>query len=75
MRIGSVGIAGSATPSRRPVSGGKRPKDKPIYNNWEKGIAKDDRGMPYLDKQGVEVGVKQFSETRRDYRQFQSPTV
>ena len=74
-RIRSVAVAGSATPSRRPVSFGKRPKDKPVYNNWEKGTPTDSRGMPYLDEHGVSVNTKKLAETRHKYREFQTANV
>lgn len=74
-RIASVGVASSATPTRRPVSQWKRPKDKPVYNNWEKGIPTDGRGMPYLDEHGVSVNTKKLAETRHKYREFQKPNV
>lgn len=70
-RIGSVQTAASATPSRMIArKPGVQPKEKPSYNEWERGIPKDHRDMPYLTKSGALVGNKQFAETRRDYRQF-----
>lgn len=69
-RIGSVQVGASATASRR-ISrrGDARPKDKPVYNSWERGRAiNPDRNMPYLDENGNRVPVKKFAETRRKWR-------
>lgn len=68
-RIGSIQIGQGSTPSRT-VRKGDRPKDRPNYNDWEKGRPTDSRGMPYLDSHGAAVGVKKLAETRHNYRQF-----
>lgn len=33
-------------------------------NSWERGIARDDRGMPFLDEGGQPVSVKEFAQRR-----------
>ena len=49
-----------AMPSRlNPHSAPKKPQ-----NQWEKGIARDERGMPYLNARGGEMSVKEFGEKR-----------
>jgi hypothetical protein len=35
-----------------------------VKNSWERGIAKDDRGMPYLGADNKPVGVKEFAQRR-----------
>ena len=68
-RIGSVGVAASATPSRYISRSRTSPtKGVQVKNSWEKGTAKDSRGMPYLDKYGNAVPIKKYTETRHDYR-------
>lgn len=61
LREKGVGLGAGTTPTRRR----RVAKDKPHYNAWERGIARDDRGMPYLDEQLNPLGVKRFAE---DYR-------
>lgn len=61
LRAKGVGLGAGTTPTRtRKVA-----TDKPHYNAWERGIARDDRGMPYLDSNVQPIGVKQFSEDWR----------
>lgn len=33
-------------------------------NSWERGIATDHRGVPFLDGQGEVIGVKQYADGR-----------
>jgi len=42
------------------------PENPPRQPNpaWERGIAKDERGMPYLTEGGGYLGVKQYAENR-----------
>jgi hypothetical protein len=40
---------------------------KRFDNAWERGIARDERGVPYLNEKGDEIGVKQFAEKRHVY--------
>lgn len=56
-----------ATPSRL------RPHIPPRTPNpaWERGIARDSRGMPYLNKAGSPMGVKQFAEERHKIEEHQ----
>lgn len=46
-----------------------RPSAPPrVHNNsWEKGIAKDHRGVPYLDSSGDHIPIKKFGENRHKY--------
>jgi len=66
-KIKTIRLGASATPSRR-ISTRGRPKDKPLHNSWERGIPRDARGMPYLDKNGAVVHQKEYSENRRQWR-------
>lgn len=36
-------------------------------NSWERGIARDERGMPLLKPDGSYLGVKEHGEKRRHY--------
>lgn len=61
LREKGVTLGAGTTPTRsRKVSG-----SKPHYNGWERGIARDSRGMPYLDERGRQIGNKKFAETYR----------
>ncbi len=62
-RLDSVQFSPAATPTRR--SPKADPGPKLIGNSWENGIAKDERGMPYLDETGKTIGVKAWGETHR----------
>jgi hypothetical protein len=49
-------------------------------NSWERGIAKDDRGLPVLNAQGDAIGLKEagekrhlIEETRRRRAQIERP--
>lgn len=59
-KIKTIQVSPSATPSRtwRPQKG---PKES---NSWEKGIPRDDRGMPIIKSDGSQMGQKEFSEKR-----------
>jgi hypothetical protein len=37
---------------------------RPLMNNWEKGIAKDSRGMPLLDSGGNQIGLQELADNR-----------
>jgi hypothetical protein len=36
-------------------------------NSWERGIARDHRGLPYRDASGNEIPIKRFAEKRSVY--------
>lgn len=60
-KIKTIQVSPSATPSRtwRPQKGLKD------SNSWEKGIVKDERGMPYLNPGTVEpMPIKSYVENR-----------
>jgi hypothetical protein len=52
--LASVQIAPSAMPSRLNGIPPRRPN-----NSFEKGIRRDDRGVPFLDKQGSPLKMKE----------------
>lgn len=63
LREKGIGLGRDAVPTRnRQVA--SRPKEH--YNGWERGIARDDRGMPYLDEAGRTIGNKKFTEQYRE---------
>ena len=63
-RWGSVQLSRKATPTK---SKSKALCSKP-NNSWEKGIPRDERGVPFLDKKGGIVYQKEFVENRRQWR-------
>lgn len=62
-KIQTVGLDPSAVPTRRNTVA---PTVSAGANSWERGIVRDERGMPLLDKDGV-IGVKQYAENRGRY--------
>lgn len=58
-KIRSIQWAPSATPSRRNTIAPRTPN-----NSWERGIAKDERGMPLLRADGSPLGVKELANNR-----------
>jgi hypothetical protein len=64
-REGNLNISPAATPSRR--------NNKPTQaftpkNSWERGIAKDERGMPYLRPEDLQpMGVHEFASRRHEF--------
>jgi hypothetical protein len=62
LREKGIGLGRDAVPSRtRQVARRRREH----YNGWERGVARDERGMPYLDESGREIGMKKFTEEYR----------
>lgn len=60
--VATVGIAPSATPSRHNNAAPRTPNPA-----WERGIATDERGMPYLKPGSMEfMSVKEAAERRRE---------
>lgn len=60
-KIKSIQVSPRATPNRRKAN------QKPSLgnNSWEKGIVKDERGMPYLNPGTVEpMPIKTYVENR-----------
>lgn len=54
----------AATPNRERKLGTQRdPHDKNL-NSWERGIAKDEYGLPFLNANLTPVGVKEFAQKR-----------
>lgn len=61
-KIKTIQVSPQATPSRTRAS---QPVKK-TGNSWEKGIVRDERGMPYLNPGTVEpMPIKTFVENRR----------
>lgn len=56
-----IQISPKATPSKRSLSPPKKPD-----NSWERGIATDERGMPFLGKGGAPIGVKEYGQRRSE---------
>lgn len=61
----SVRLSDKALPTKRRSSA----PPKPGSNSWERGIATDHRGVPYLDGNGSMIGVKQFAQNRSRYEE------
>jgi len=61
----SIRLSAAATPNKT-----KSPTPPRQANPaWERGIAKDHRGVPYLKGDGTPIGVKQFAENRSKYEE------
>lgn len=45
------------------------PRGTDGQNSWEKGVATDHRGLPYLDKNGAVIPIKKFAEKRHVYEE------
>lgn len=60
-KIKTIQVSPSATPSRT-----RRPQsEKKDGNSWEKGVVKDERGMPYLNPGTLEpMPIKTYVENR-----------
>lgn len=61
-KIKTIQIAPSATPSRRNTIAPRAPQ-----NSWERGIAKDERGMPLLDASNEPIGLHEMASNRGTY--------
>lgn len=59
-RIKHVQFGGSCFPSRNPSA---TPPDR-SRNNWEKGVLRDERGIP-VTRGGKLVGIKEYAENKR----------
>lgn len=59
-KIQSIQFDPRAMPNRRNKVEPRRPNPA-----WERGVPTDNRGMPYLRKDGTPMGVKEFSQNRR----------
>lgn len=66
-KVQTVQLPPSATPSRKR----KEPTDvdKSNANAWERGIVKDDRGMPYLESNLEPIGLKEWVNKRGHYEE------
>lgn len=61
----SLNVSPSATPTRtRRVMSDSSDAAKRNSNAWERGIAVDRRGMPFLDEHLEPVSIKEFTENR-----------
>lgn len=65
---GGLNVSPKATPNRVQ---GKPSKPHEPNNAWERGVATDHRGMPYLREDLSPMGVKEFSSSRHKFREFQ----
>lgn len=64
-KLAGLQFAPSAMPSRKNLVPPRTPT-----NSWERGIARDGRGVPVLDKRGQEIPIKKWGEgERRTYDQ------
>lgn len=63
-RIKSIQFSSSCTPSRTPS---QTPPASP-HNNWEKGIVKDERGLP-VRRGGKVIGLKEYADNKRSIDQ------
>lgn len=61
-KIRTIQWSPAATPSRRNTIPPRTPN-----NSWEKGIAKDERGMPLLNEKGDPVGLHEMASNRGKY--------
>lgn len=66
-KIVGIQLSPAATPTRR---NSKPPTVNESANAWERGIVKDERGMPLLGPNG-EVGVKEYANNRSKYREME----
>lgn len=58
-KLATIQWSPAATPSRRNTV-----PPKPPQNHWEKGIVRDDRGMPLLNEKGSEIGLHELASNR-----------
>ena len=60
---GTLNISPQATPNRR----NHKPSTVHVpMNSWEKGVAKDSRGMPLLKANLAPIGVKEYGQRRHE---------
>lgn len=69
---GGMQVSPAATPNQR---NHKPPKVTDGANAWERGIATDDRGMPYLKADLSPIGVKEWQTLRPRYEARRKATV
>jgi len=62
----ALNISPSAMPSRR---NSIPPRVSEGANAWERGVATDHRGLPYLDMSGQPIPIKKFAEKRHVYEE------
>jgi hypothetical protein len=55
-------ISQAATPNRERVGGPPAGNS----NSWERGVPHDDRGMPFLGRDGAPIGQKEYSQRRSE---------
>lgn len=60
-RIKSVQFSNACTPTRTPSKA--RPAGTQ-HNNWEKGVLRDERGMPVY-RNGQVIGLKEYAQDKR----------
>lgn len=60
----SIQLSPAATPTSRNSIAPAKPR-----NSWEKGQALDRRGIPYVNKDGTPIGVKDFANNRSRYEE------
>src|SRR5690242_6913953 len=59
---GEIYLSRKATPTKSPSAAEPHRPDPA----WERGIATDERGMPFLGKGGAPIGVKEYGERRHE---------
>lgn len=65
-KVKSIQISPSATPTRRNKIPPKVNRDS---NAWERGIVRDSRNMPLLDKHLEPVGTKEYVHDRHKHEE------
>ena len=63
-KIKSIQFGPSATPTRRTPAGKAPAAPAESNNSWEKGIIRDERGLP-IRRGGKVIGVKEYERDRR----------
>lgn len=70
-RLLSVGLSKAATPTRKT---GSAPPSK-ADNSWERGVPRDERGVPFLDHNGGVCFQKEVVENRDRWRKTERNRV
>lgn len=58
-KVRSIQFSPACTPTRR-----NNVPPPPPQNQWEKGVATDSRGMPYLDEKLNPIGLQHLADNR-----------
>lgn len=63
-KVHSIQVSPSAMPSRRNSIAPARP-----MNSWERGVVRDDRGLPVRRENGDVIGLHEYSGNRHEIDQ------